>query len=407
MEHTDTLSQLALVLAIVFAGEAVLRRLRQPALIAYIFAGFVLGPHVLGVIHDQAEITFLAELGILLLLFVVGLELDLRNFISVYKVAVITTLLQIAGGLCAAGLIGLIFDWPLVRILLIAFAMSLSSTAVAIKLLENLGGMNAPSGRTAIGILVAQDLAIIPMLLIIGSFAQGSFNPWSLLKIGAAIGVMGGLMYALTSKMISFNLPAWLQPSQTPPDSQSVIKALAYCFSAAAFSGALGLSASYGAFLAGLVLGSTQDRDQLEIQVRPVFDMLMMVFFLSVGILLDFEFIFSNFTEIFLTLLVIMIVKTTLNVWTLRFLGVERRNALVMGTLLGQIGEFSFVLAALGLSVGAIEDDGYKFVVTLIALSLAATPAWLYGVRRLPLLKRHIRRKLMPVIFSKPARSAA
>lgn len=392
MDHGDTLSQVAFILAIAFAGEAILRRLKQPALIGYILAGIVLGPSVMGVIHGEKEISFLAELGILLLLFIIGLELDLRNFARIYKIAIGTAVVQIGASLGICALIGYFLDWSLVRILLLAFAISLSSTAVAIRILESTGGIDTSYGRTAIGILVAQDLAVIPMLLIIGSFREGSFQPWDLLKIALALGLMTTVIVTLSRRDFAVHPPEWLNRLfHTGGNQNLVIKGLALCFSGAALSGSLGLSASYGAFLAGLLIGSTQDSKTIEHQARPIFDILMMVFFLSVGLLIDLRFLMDNIAALMFMLILIMVLKTSVTSAVLYRMGLPRRQALMMGTVLSQLGEFSFVLAAMGLSYGAIEMEGYKFAVTLIALSLVFTPAWKALIKRMLSVRRSVR----------------
>ncbi len=388
MEDHGALTQLALVLAIAFAGGALLQKLHQPVLVGYILAGFSLGPSVLGLVHDHEQIALLAELGILLLLFVIGLELDLKKFAPVYKIALVTVLCQISVGLLAVAGLGILFDWPLARILLLGFAVSLSSTAVAIKLLQDMGEIHTNAGRTAIGVLIAQDIAVIPMLLIIGAMNGHGIHPLEIIKILLALAGMGTLIWTLAKKPEFFvRLIALI------PDGQTVIVGLSICFAAAAISGAIGLSAAYGAFLAGLVIGNTAQRHTYEDTIRPVFDVLMMVFFLSVGLMLDLDFLAEKFLRILLLLAVLLALKTWLNIFVLRRLGLARRSAWVMGAALGQIGEFSFVLAALGLSTGAIHSDAYKYVISVIALSLVITPFWLYAVRRTRLLKRNLARR--------------
>ena len=382
-DHVGTLTQLALVLAAAFAGGALLQRLRQPVLVGYILVGILLGPSVLGVISDEHQIKTLAEMGILLLLFVIGMELDLKKFAPVYRLALITTAAQIGAGLTAALILGNIFGWPLPRILLLGFAVSLSSTAVAIKLLQDMKETNTTLGRGAIGILIAQDIAVIPMLLVMSALDGGSVNLLDLLKIALAIGLMVALIYTLKTKPHWFSRLMKLIPAR----DQTAVVALALCFSAAALADLLGLSAGYGAFLAGLVIGNTTERHAYEINITPIFDVLMMVFFLSIGLLIDLPFIQEKFARIAALLGVVMLMKTILNIGILRTLGLSRRNAIVMGATLAQIGEFSFILAALGLESGAIQDTGYKYVISIIALSLVITPIWLYAVRQMNLIR--------------------
>ncbi len=389
MEDHSTLTQLALLLASAFAGGALLQRLHQPVLVGYILVGFVLGPSVLGVVHDEEQIKTLAGLGILLLLFVVGLELDLKKFAPVYRAAIILTLSQIIIGVGAMFALGSLFDWPLARILLLGFSVSLSSTAVAIKLLQDIGELNTTLGRAAVGILIAQDIAVIPMLLIVGAMGGHGFDVMEIPRIVLAIGFMSGLIIILNRK------PHWFarMVGMIPLESQTAVTALAMCFSAAALAGFFGLSAAYGAFLAGLVIGNTAKRSAYEDNIKPIFEVLMMVFFLSIGLLIDLDFLVEKLWRVLALLGIAMTLKTVVNITILKWLGLSRRNSIVIGAALGQIGEFSFVLAALGLTTGAIMPDGYKYVVSIIALSLVITPLWLYGIRRMNLLRRRRTRR--------------
>lgn len=391
-DHASNLSQIALVLAAAFAGGSILKRFGQPAIVGYILVGMLLGPSFLGLVSNGGEISFLSELGILLLLFIIGLELDVHRFMDVFKIAVSTTALQIAAGLAVIGLIGWFSDWNINRIIILGFAVSLSSTAVALKLLEDMGEANTPMGNMTMGILVAQDLAVIPMLLVISTLneAGGNFilELEDIARIVFAIIFMVVMICALGGRDIG---PLKLSKMQMPtfPDSgQNVLVALTVCFTAAALSGAIGLSASYGAFLAGLAIGSTHKKETYEEEIRPIFELLMMIFFLSVGIMLDFGFIMDHALSIALVLFALLFLKTIFNITILRWQGLSRRHAIMIGASLGQAGEFSLVLAALGLSSAAIMPEVYKYVVAIIALSLIMTPAWTVAMRRMDLLRR-------------------
>ena len=384
MEDHGTLTQMAAVLAAAFIGGTLVQKLRQPVLVGYILVGILLGQGLLGVMTDEHQIMHLAELGILLLLFIVGIELDLKKFAPVYKMALITTCCQIGFAVLAMIVIGWMLEWPMTRIIILSFALSLSSTAVALRLLQDSNEIDTDLGRTVIGILVAQDIAVIPMLLIVSTMGGGEMNPGDLFKIFAALGFMGWLIWFLTHS--PHHLTRWVESVHSP--SQLTVMALAFCFTAAAISGSLGLSTAYGAFLAGLIIGNTSDGHSFEKTIRPIFDILIMVFFLSIGLLIDLEFIMSHFWSIMLLLGVTMAIKTLVNIVVLHKLGLARHQSFVAGAVLGQIGEFSFVLAALGLSSGSIMGDAYKYVVSVIALSLAITPVWLFCFRRLGVVRR-------------------
>ncbi|WP_321394222.1 cation:proton antiporter [Emcibacter sp.] len=383
-EHYHALTYLASILAAAFVGGAVFRKFKQPVMIGYIIVGLVLGPSVLGLVAGREEVSLLAELGILLLLFVAGMELDLNNFKSVSRIALITCAAQIALGLVIMFLLGWLLDWPFNRSVLMGFAISLSSTAVALKILEDMNLKDTTIGHSSLGILIAQDLAVIPMILIIGAMhtAEG-FNYWGMARLVIAVVVMGGIMYVLTKKPRAF-LRLWVRFERIKGEAmqgQAAITALAFCFTASAVAGFFGLSAAYGAFLAGIVLGHTMNRHQLEEHTRPIFDVMIMVFFLSIGLLIDLQFLWDHLLAAFAVLFLTMCLKTVANVMILRWLGMAKSEAYMTGAVLAQVGEFSFILAAMGLGAGTIDNDSYKYVVAVITLSLLFTPLWLYLVR--------------------------
>ena len=164
------------------------------------------------------------------------------------------------------------------------------------------------------------------------------------------------------------------------------LAALSACFVAATVTGALGLSGAFGAFLAGLVIGNSTERKAALLTVLPIQSVLLVVFFLSIGLLIDLSFIWANLGAVLTFLLVVTVLKTVANVGILRLLGQPRETALVSGIVIGQVGEFSFVLASAAAASGMIDDDRYRFIVAVIALSLVTSPLWLITARRLHVL---------------------
>ncbi len=390
MDHHHALTHLATILAAAFLGGAVFRKLKQPVLVGYIIVGLILSPSVLGVVQGQEEVSLLAELGILLLLFIVGMEIDLKSFRAVSKISIVTCAAQITIGLVAMGMLGLLLGWPINRSILMGFAVALSSTAVALKILEDMGLRNTTIGQSSVGILVAQDLAFIPMVLIIGALNTGEgFNYWGLGRLGIAVLFIVGLMFLLTNKPKIFT-KIWSKFERIKADAmkgQVAITGLAFCFSAAAVAGIFGISAAYGAFVAGIILGHTMNREEFEEHTKPIFDVTIMVFFLSIGLLIDLKFLWENIGTAIALLFITMLLKTVVNFWVLRWQGMEKEEAYVTGAALAQVGEFSFILAAIGLSAGTIQQDGYRYVVAIISLSLLATPLWLYLVDKRRMLQ--------------------
>ena len=381
MEHGHELTEIALVIAVALGFGLVLGWLRQPAIVGYIVAGVVLGPSGVGLVQDREQIGFLAELGVLLLLFAIGMELSIQAFRAVLKFAIMGTAAQIVISLAVVAVVALLFGWPWQLAVLIGFGVSLSSTAVAIKMLDDVGELRRETGRRAVGILIAQDLAIVPMMLIIATLAPGKeFEPTDLLPLVGAVAFLAFFVWFL-GKRGRVRLPF---RNLTHGQADLVtLAALGYCFAAAAISGLFGLSTAYGAFLAGLLLGNSTDRKTMQRVTLPIQGVLLMAFFLSIGMLLDLQFIWQNLGQVLLLLLVVTIGKSAMNVGIMRALGEPWPRAWLGGVVLGQIGEFTFVLAALGLAVAAIDTDGYRMFIAVIALSLVVSPIWFDSARRL------------------------
>ena len=381
MEHSHQLTDITIVVTAALACGLLLGRIRQPAIVGYILAGVVLGPSVLGFVEDREQISFLAELGVLLLLFSIGMELDVSNFRAVIRFSFAATGLQIAIATAIILLCTWPLGWPWERSVLVGFGVALSSTAVAIKLLEDVGEIDSEVGRRAIGILIAQDLAFVPMMLFVSTMGTERG-----VTLQAVMPVIGSVLILILLLWFLGRRGGIAFPVETLARGQAdliAVGVMALCFGAAAVSGLFGMSTAYGAFLAGLLLGNSTDRATLLRVTLPLQGVLLMVFFLSIGLLIDVTFIWQNLGEILLMLALVTLGKTATNVAVLRFLKEPWPRAWLGGVALGQVGEFSFVLVALGLSTGAIDQEGYRLFVAVIALSLIISPVWLDSARRI------------------------
>ena len=380
--HAHDLTPIAIVLMVALLSGLGLMRLRQPAIVGYIFAGILLGPTGFGLIEGAKEISLLAELGVIMLLFLIGMELSLRGFKTVYKIAVSTAALQILIFLGIFSVIGLLLGWSIGKILVFGFALSLSSTAVAIKILEETGDLRTVVGRTTVGVLIAQDLAVIPMLLILVAFAEPGqgFDYSVILKLGLGVGFLVGLTWFL-SRRERIRLPI-LDSIQDRPDMLA-LAGLGICFTLASVSGLLGLSTAYGAFVAGLIIGNSNARSGMHQSTLPIQSVLLMVFFLSIGLLIDLKFLFTKIYLVLPILLIVTVGKTIINITILRVLGEPWERAFQTGVVLGQVGEFSFILIAIALAGELILQPGYQLMITVIALSLMISPLWLSIARRI------------------------
>lgn len=382
MEEALNLNSVTLLIVIALACGFVLIRLRQPAIVGYILAGIVLGPHGLGLVRNAAGIDFFAELGVLLLLFLVGLELSLKTFRAVYRVALLCAGLQTAVSLGLTWASGALLGWDFQSSLLLGFVLSLSSTAVGIKMLQEIGEFRSHAGRITMGVLVAQDLLMIPMLVLAHSLGHGKGDGIEILlvlKLAGAVATLAAVAMVLTRRG-RIELP-WSRYLRHHPELAPLAN-IGFCFVFAALSGYVGLSSSYGAFLAGLVLGASTDRRAAILLTAPVQSILLMVFFLSIGLLIDLNFVLAHFATVLILVFVVLVAKTATNITILNILGEPWEQAFISGLVMAQIGEFSFALSKAGLDSGAFDRDAYQLALSVIALSLMASPFWLVSARR-------------------------
>lgn len=379
--HIDPIlpTLVAIITVVLFIGLS-LQLLRQPQVIGYLLAGVTIGPFGLALLTDTELASRLGSFGVVLLLFFVGMEVAPRQLIARWRIAVIGTLAQVALSVALVIPIGLWFDWPIERVVLLGFVTSLSSTAVIIKLLRDSGEINRKEGQDILGILLAQDLIIIPMLIIVGLMG-GEAPSWSGLglQVGGSIVIVSSLVWALTRN--TFHLPLG-HLFRNDPELQ-VFAALLICLGLSLLTGMAQLSTALGAFAAGILVTAARETQWVHHALEPFRVIFVALFFVSIGMLVDISFITSHATQVLLLVAVALVSNTLLNGVILRFLGYRWRESLYAGAMLGQIGEFSFVLAAVGLTAGIISDIAYQYTIAVIALSLLISPFWILAARQI------------------------
>lgn len=379
MHQDPRLIQTAVVALVALVGGLGFARLKQPPILGYILTGVLLGPSCLEFVPSSEHIKFLAELGVLLLLFMIGMELNLRSFKKVWKIATLCTLIQVVASLASMALLSYLFAWSGGMVVLLGFVFFLSSTAVVFKMLESIGELRGETGHITIGVLIAQDLAIAPMLLMIRHWNPSAFQGLLFLKIVASLGLIALLIIYLSRRQ-RVRIP-FVQLISGDKEL-SALTSLTLCFTAAVLSAKIGFSAPYGAFLAGLVLGNSHERFSLLESVKPVQSILLMIFFVSIGLLLDLDFIWENILIVLVLLFLITVGKTMMNIGILHLLKVPLSQAFLISLLLAQLGEFSFLLTTVGFSANLIDSYGQKLIISLTVLSLLLSPIWLSGARR-------------------------
>ena len=349
------LLELGLIVVAAAAVVLVARLVRTPTIIAYIVAGLLLGP-VTGVLEATETVELIAELGIALLLFLVGLELSLDNIRDVGKVALIGGLAQV--GLTAAGGAGLalLMGFSPVESAFLAAAVAFSSTVAAVKVLTQKRELGTLYGRIAVGILLLQDVVVILLLTVLAALEDPQAVGAGQI-LGGVARSFGGMLLLLAAALLAAryvlrNVFGWMARS---PEGL-FIWALTWCFLFVVGAEALHISPEIGAFLAGVSLAQLPFNTELRRRVHPLMNFFVMVFFVSLGVQMDLAAAAAYWKAAVVLSLFVLVGKPLLLYFVIRRLGPDGRTALLSSATLAQISEFSFVVAALGLSAGLIDE---------------------------------------------------
>lgn len=398
MDYEYIFAHLTIILTLAAASGILTGKLKQPIMIGYIVAGVLIGPNGLGLIASQEQVHFYSELGILLLLFVIGMELNIKSFLKMWKIPTLFTVIQVVGSTVLAVLMSHVFGFPIYVSLLTGFFTCLSSTAAIVKVLEYLGESKTDVGHITIGILVAQDIVVVPMMLIIKECGK-PLGISIVLELVFAISLVVFMLKYL-GKREQIKLPV----NHLIPNQELVpVVTLASVFIAATIVTLFGLSEAYGAFLAGLFIGNTQARQNVLNSIKPIQNVLLMVFFLSVGLMFDMKFLFQNWFVVLISLVLVTSWKIFFNSIILRMFSIELAKATSIGIILAQLGEFSLVLATVATQSGIIGTYGQKLIVCITALSLSISPLFIAlskKTRNLSFIGDNSANSIIKVIFS-------
>ncbi len=349
----------------------VLQKLKVSSIVGFLIAGVALGPHGSGIIREVREVELLAEVGVILLLFMIGLEISLKSLKRIRSTIIGGGFSQVFLTFLATAAIAYPFLGKLNASLFTGFLVALSSTAIVMRMLFDRAEMDSPHGRLSMGILIFQDLCVVPLMLLVPILAgnQGSFVQvsWTLFKSAAILFI------------VIFGA-RWLVPNllhqivHTRSRELFVITIILLCLGTALLTSELGLSLALGAFLAGLVISESEYAYQAISDILPFKDSFNGLFFISIGMLMNLKFLSENLFVIVLAVLFILLLKTSTGFFSVHLLGHPVRVSLQTGLHLAQIGEFSFVLAMAGKSVGLITENLYQLFLSASVCTMVLTP---------------------------------
>jgi CPA2 family monovalent cation:H+ antiporter-2 len=373
LEDHNFLLQIGMVLAAALLGGLAARALRIPVIIGYLIAGLAVGRHTPGFVADAKAVDSIANMGVVLLMFAVGVQFSLKELTAVKKTALIAGTIQITGviglGLLVAGLM----HWGLYGGLFVGCAMALSSTAVMIRILEERGELGTTHGTIMMGISVVQDFSVIVMIALLPALASTGAG-FSLLGVGLAL--LRAVAFIGVTVLLSMRVvPALMhRVARTGSPELFVLTSVCLCFLAAVAAELSGLGLALGAFIAGIVISETDYAHEVFSQVRPMRDVFASLFFVSIGMLLDPVFIAHHAAAVTAVVLAIIVGKAIVTAIGLYPLGWHGRTIILVSLGMAQIGEFSFVLTSIGTSKGLIAPEISGTILSGALVSLLIAP---------------------------------
>ncbi len=364
----DIIIIFALSIVILF----VFHKLKIPPIIGFLLTGLISGPYGFGLVKSVHEVEVLAEIGILLLLFTIGIEFSLKEILQLKKSVFFGGSLQV---ILTIAITALIINFSAVNLneaVFIGFLVALSSTAILLKIYSETGEIETPHGRVLLSILIFQDIIVVVMILftpILSGTSGDLFNSLLFLLI-KTIGVIL-FVYLGTKFLVPFVLH---QVARTKSRELFLFTILVICFGIVWATGELGLSLALGAFLAGLIISESEYSHQALSHVMPFRDAFSSLFFVSIGMLLDIQNLFDNLLLALSISALVILIKSLLGLSAVKILGYPWRVALIVGFALAQVGEFSFILAKTGMSYGFLGENFYQQFLSVSILTMAVTP---------------------------------
>jgi monovalent cation:H+ antiporter-2, CPA2 family len=376
MHGFEFLDELVLLFLVAVAVIIVFNRFKLPPIIGLIATGLLVGPSGLALVAQDDVISAVSELGVILLLFTIGLEFSFDDLKRLRKVVLIGGPLQIIASTVVIGLSAYaVAQWTegglsVNAALLMGMAMALSSTAICIKMLKDRRELGLPHGRAVLGILIFQDIAVVPMMIIVTLMAPNSTLTAMdiVVRLGMLVGVTAALMIGL--RYILPKLIPYVTRVSTP--EVLILGGLAICFGTAWITSAAGISMALGAFIAGVAIGGSEEGHAFGRVLHPMRDAFTSMFFLSIGLLVEVTWAWMPVNII--TALGILVVNTLVVILILASLRINLRTAVMSGIILAQVGEFSFVLATAGHEYGILTDFNMQNMIVSIIITMIVTP---------------------------------
>ncbi|HEX2975536.1 MAG TPA: cation:proton antiporter, partial [Bacteroidales bacterium] len=387
----DILKGIVIIVALSTFVNLIFTRIKVPTVVGYLITGIIAGPHLLSLAGSKNEIEILAEIGVVLLLFTIGMEFSLQHLLKIRKIVFFGGLIQV---FITAGIFFVVSSFHNLAWqtgLFIGFLVALSSSALVMKLLQERSEITSNYGRTVLGILIFQDLLLVPLLLFTNLLADNEMSiPRELITLTVKVVIIIGTVYA-ANKVI---LPRLLHYVALARNEELFIMSIfLICFAVALLTSKLGMSLAFGAFLAGLMISESEYSHNVFGNFLPIKDIFASFFFVSIGMLLDISFVSGNFWLVLVSVILVISLKTIVAGGTGLLLGHTLQGTILIGLSLSQVGEFSFILAKDGFGLGILSEFYYQLFLAVAVITIATTP---FLIKLSPVLFRSALRLNLP-----------
>jgi len=380
-----------------------------PSVIGFLLTGVVAGPDLLNLVRAESDIGLFAEIGIILLLFSIGIEFSLKDLLKIRRQVFVGGALQLFGTVTVVALASSFLELELKESIFIGFLFSLSSTAIVLKILQEKGRLQSPQGRSTMAILIFQDIAVVPLMLLtpyLSAKTQGIDFSF-ILTIGK--GVLTVIAVIIISRTVMPKLLFIVAKGKS--GELFLLTILMVCLFVAWLTSALGLSLSLGAFLAGLIISESEYSHEAFGTILPFRDVFTSFFFISIGLLVNMDYFLSHLGLIAGVAIFIMVLKTLVAGSAIFYTGNNARVAMIAGLFVCQVGEFSFILAETGRELSVINQENYQLFLAVSLTTMAITPllinkadklsSWISGILLNDAIKKRFPR-LIKTSISQP-----
>ncbi len=400
------LLDIVIIFALAVAAALICHRIRVPTSIGLLVAGVLAGPDALGLVRNHHGVELLAEIGVVLLLFVIGLEFSLADIAHLRKQFLLGGSIQFFGTAAIVALGTYLMGATPQQSGYLGFVVALSSTAIVLRMLQERAQLDTPHGRSVLATLIYQDIAVVPVMLtaplLAGTSGQSGFADVGLLLV--RIAAVGALAYVAFKWVVPWILE---RITRTRSSEAFLLGVITLCVGIALLTQSVGLSLALGAFLAGFIISESEYSHQAVAVMLPFRDVFMSLFFVSVGMLLDIPYLAEHPLRIALLTLGVILIKPAVGTLSTLSLGLPLRSSVLAGVALGQVGEFSLVAAQAGVIAGLVDNAMFQTVLNVVVLSMILTPAlFAAGPRIADAVVRSPLKRLERVAYS-PARLAS